>query len=177
MRNCAILLFLVPFLFCSSVHGQGTAGKANIPVNKGTELREVSIVAPSAAPTYKVDNVAKREKIDHPKAPFDVANEYDSLFARSANAGLNRKTETGVVKFMNDNSNIPMVLYNNACTGTILLLTNPENGKTVYALVVGKIAPTESNIYLLKISDMVARKLSIKEYDSIELTGYMDITR
>jgi hypothetical protein len=67
-----------------------------------------------------------------------------------------------------------MVCYNNASTGTILKLINPENGKSIYVVVVGKISPAESSSYLLKISDMVARKLSIKDYNSVELVCYVE---
>ena len=148
--------------------------KAEIPAENITELPAVSIVAANVPTTYIVDNISKREKEFATKPNFDAANQYDTLFAKSADGRLNKKSETGIVKLMNDNNSTPMVCYNNASTGTILKLINPENGKSIYVVVVGKISPAESSSYLIKISDMVARKLSIKDYNSVELVCYVE---
>jgi|GEM_PF-4555462 len=173
MKNLIPHIFLVPLLFCSTLNGQVIYSKAEGPADKSTELPTVSIVAANVPVAYIVDNISKREKEFALKPTFDAANQYDSLFTKSAGGSLNKKSETGIVKLMNDNNSTPMVYYNNACTGTILKLTNPENGNIIYVVVVGKIAPAE-NSYLLKISDMVARKLSIKNDNSVELVCYVE---
>jgi hypothetical protein len=170
----ALIISLTSLLLSSELLGQVSPGSAKNPADKSTELHEVNIIAPAAPIAFKEDNITKRENFYAPKTNFDTANQYDSLFMKSASSGLNKKNETGIVKLMNDNSSTPMVCYNNASTGTILQLTNPENGKVVYVVVVGKIPPSESNVYLLKISDMVARKLSIKDYNSVELVCYIE---
>ena len=111
------------------------------------------------------------------KAAFDPTAEYESLYSHDEISGQNRKAESGIAKLVNNNNSAPSAYYNNAPVGTILKITNPSNGKTAYAVVVGKIPPGDTHSYLLVISDKVARNLSIKDYSSIELISYSDSGR
>ena len=70
-----------------------------------------------------------------------------------------------------DNVTDNIVYYNNASIGTILKLSNPDNGKTSYAIVVGKVPVAESS-YLIKASGKVAKALNSKDYSSIEVVCY-----
>jgi peptidoglycan endopeptidase LytF len=105
---------------------------------------------------------------------YDPATEYQSLYYQNIYSGMNKKTETGVAKFLADNNTANTAYYNNAPIGTILKLTNADNGKSTYAIVVGKIPPTEENSYLMKLSGKVARNLAAKDYTSIEIVCYTE---
>ena len=105
---------------------------------------------------------------------YDPAKEYETLYYQNIYSGMNKKTETGVAKFLTDNNTANTAYYNSAPIGTILKLTNADNGKSTYAIVVGKIPPAEENSYLMKLSGKVARNLSAKDYSSIEIVCYTE---
>jgi hypothetical protein len=105
---------------------------------------------------------------------YDPASEYESLYYQNVYSGLTKKTETGVAKFLTDNNTANTAYYNAAPIGTILKLTNADNGKSTYAIVVGKIPPAEENSYLLKLSGKVARNLAAKDYSSVEVVCYTE---
>jgi LysM repeat protein len=107
-------------------------------------------------------------------AADDAAKEYESLYYQNIYSGMLKKSETGVAKFMADNTSANTAFYNNAPIGTILKLTNADNGKSTYAIVVGKIPQAEENSYLMKLSSKVARNLSAKDYSSIEIVCYTE---
>lgn len=70
-------------------------------------------------------------------------------------------TETGKVVVSNENSLNPdrnYVLHPSAKIGTIIMITNPENNKSVFARVVGNYVLT-SGAPVLKMSNAVAQKL------------------
>lgn len=72
--------------------------------------------------------------------------------------------ETGFAMIIGDdfpNKDKNIVLHTNARVGTVILLTNPANGKTVYVRVVGKLQTDDSGI-LLMISPEAAQTLGIK---------------
>jgi LysM repeat protein len=102
----------------------------------------------------------------------DGAAQYESLYYQNVYSGMTKKTETGVAKFIADNNTTNIAYYNNAAVGTILKLTNTDNGKTTYAIVVGKVAQAEENSYLMKLSGRVGRNLAAKDYSSIEIVCY-----
>ena len=105
---------------------------------------------------------------------YDPATEYESLYYQNIYSGLTKKTETGVAKFQADNTTANTAYYNNAPIGTIIKLTNADNGKSTYAIVVGKIPPAEENSYTMKLSGKVARNLAAKDYSSIEVVCYTE---
>ena len=122
--------------------------------------------------SWKTENTSDRIESNKAAAVYDPASEYESLYYQNVYSGMAKKTEKGVVKVQKDNNPACTAYYSNATVGTILKLTNPANGKTTYALVVGKIPPGENNSYLLKISDRVSRNLLIKDYASVEVVCY-----
>jgi hypothetical protein len=107
-------------------------------------------------------------------AVYDPATEYESLYYQNIYSGMTKKTETGVAKFVADNTTANTAYYNNAPIGTIIKLTNADNGKCTYAIVVGKVPPAEENSYLLKLSGKVARNLAAKDYSSLEIVCYTE---
>ncbi|MCW3125460.1 MAG: hypothetical protein JWO03_1118 [Bacteroidetes bacterium] len=127
--------------------------------------------------TWKDDRVASRRDFYAAKTAFDPTAEYEPIYNQSASTGLTPKLERGVAKLMDGNAQVQVVYYNNASVGTILRLCNPNNGKVTYAIVVGKIPPTEGNSYLLMLSERVARNLGMKDYSSIESICYTPATR
>jgi LysM repeat protein len=105
---------------------------------------------------------------------YDPSTEYESLYYQNIYSGMTKKTETGVAKFTEDNNTANTAYYNNAPIGTILKLTNGDNGKSTYAIVIGKIPPAEENSFTMKLSGKVARNLSAKDYSSIEVVCYVE---
>lgn len=105
---------------------------------------------------------------------YDPSSEYETLYYQNIYSGMVKKSETGVAKFLGDNNSANTAYYNNAPIGTILKLTNADNGKTTYAIVVGKIPAAEENSYLLKLSGKVARNLAAKDYSSIQILCYTE---
>lgn len=123
--------------------------------------------------SWKTESTAElREYYNKAPSHFDPTNEYEALFYQNVYSGMPKKTETGVVKLIVDNNNTNIAYYNNASVGTILKLTNNDNGKTTYAIVVGKVAPAEENSYLLKLSGRVGKSLGAKDYSSVEVVCY-----
>ncbi|MCW3125155.1 MAG: peptidoglycan-binding protein, partial [Bacteroidetes bacterium] len=146
----------------STATGDATASSSNVGLASTRTIK-----------SWRAESAAVRIEDYRAKTNFDPANEYESLYYQNVYSGLTKKTETGVVKLMSDNNNTDhVVYYNNASVGTILRLTNTDNGKTTYAIVVGKVPPAENNTYLVKLSEKVARNLSIKDYTSVEVVCY-----
>jgi hypothetical protein len=132
----------------------------------------VGLASTKTIKSWKAESASERMEAYRPKATFDPANEYESLYYQNVYSGLTKKSETGVAKLMTDNNASHVVYYNSASVGTIMKITNTENGKTTYALVIGKVPPAENNTYLVKMSEKVARNLSIKDYNSVEVVCY-----
>lgn len=132
----------------------------------------VGLASTKTVKSWKNESASERMEAYRPKATFDPANEYESLYYQNVYSGLTKKSETGVAKLMTDNNTSHVVYYNSASVGTIMKITNTDNGKTTYALVIGKVPPAENNTYLVKMSEKVARNLSIKDYNSVEVVCY-----
>jgi hypothetical protein len=125
--------------------------------------------------SWKAESASERRDYFNSKnSVYDPAAEYESLYYQNVYSGMLKKTETGVAKFQIDNTTANTAYYNNAPIGTILKLTNADNGKSTYAIVVGKIPSAEENSYLMKLSGKVARSLSAKDYSSIEIVCYTE---
>jgi LysM repeat protein len=122
--------------------------------------------------TWKSESASDRSENMKVKTAYDPATDYESLYYQNVYSGMAKKSETGIAKFLVDNNNANIAYYNNAGIGTILKLTNPGNGKTTYAIVVGKVPQTEENSFLLKLSGKVAKNLNAKDYTSIEVVFY-----
>ena len=125
--------------------------------------------------SWKGESVSEKRDLYNAKpVTYDPANEYESLFYQNIYSGMTKKSETGVAKFLTDNNTANTAYYNNAPIGTIIKLTNSDNGKSTYAIVVGKIPPAEENSYLMKLSGKVLRNLAAKDYSSIEIVCYTE---
>ena len=122
--------------------------------------------------TWKNESASDRSDNMKVKTAYDPATDYESLYYQNVYSGMAKKSETGIAKFLLDNNNANIAYYNNAGIGTILKLTNPGNGKTTYAIVVGKVPQTEENSFLLKLSGKVAKNLNAKDYTSVEVVCY-----
>jgi LysM repeat protein len=105
---------------------------------------------------------------------YDAATDYESLYYQNIYSGMNKKSETGVAKLIIDNNTTNTAYYNKAPIGTILKLTNTGNGKSTYAIVIGKIPQAEENSYLMKLSGKVGRNLGAKDYSSIEVVCFTE---
>ena len=157
-------------------------GKTTPKTNVSTASGDVTASASNAGvsdnkvvKTWKAESTSDiRDYYKSKPSSYDPANEYESLFYQNVYAGMVKKTETGVAKFLTDNNTANTAYYNNAPIGTILKLTNADNGKSTYAIVVGKIPAAEQNSYLMKLSGKVARNLSAKDYTSIEIVCYTE---
>jgi LysM repeat protein len=158
------------------------SGKTTNKTNVSTASGDVTASASSAGvsdnkvvKTWKAESTSDlRDYYKSKPSAYDPANEYESLYYQNVYAGMVKKTETGVAKFLTDNNTANTAYYNNAPIGTILKLTNADNGKSTYAIVVGKIPAAEQNSYLMKLSGKVARNLAAKDYTSIEIVCYTE---
>jgi LysM repeat protein len=154
-----------------------TLPKADNNVSTATADATASSVPAGLAGTktvksWRTEGANDRMDANKPSSVFDPSTEYESMYYQNIYAGLSKKTDKGVAKLLTDNNTAHIAYYNNASVGTILKLTNPDNGKTTYAIVVGKLPPAESNSFMLKLSEKVARNLSVKDYSSIEVVCY-----
>ena len=122
--------------------------------------------------TWKAESASERSENSRVKAVYDPATDYESLYYQNVYSGMTKKSETGVAKFLIDNNTTNIAYYNSVPIGTILKLTNPGNGKTTYAIVVGKLPQAEENSFLLKLSAKVSKALAAKDYTSIEVVCY-----
>jgi hypothetical protein len=169
----SIIKIMLPTIMFWSASSIGQVSQVN--VSDKFEICEANVVLPAKEETkWKDDNVADRKSFYAVEKPFDPAQDYASQYSKIASLGNTPKTETGKIKLIPDNTTAPIVYYNNAAVGTILKLNNPDNGKTTYAVVVGKVSPTDSESYLIVLNERTAKNLSIKDYSSIELTSYSD---
>ena len=106
------------------------------------------------------------------KAAYDPSGEYESVYYQSVYSGLPKKSDKGVAKLTQDNNQAYIAYYNNATVGTILRITNVDNGRTTYAVVVGKVPEAETGAYMVKLSDRAARAITLKDYSSVELVCF-----
>ena len=152
--------------------------KNNVSTASGDATASASAVGladSKSVKSWKVESTSDvRDYYKTKPVSDDAAKEYESLYYQNIYSGMLKKSETGVAKFMSDNTSANTAFYNNAPIGTILKLTNADNGKSTYAIVVGKIPQAEENSYLMKLSNKVARNLSAKDYSSIEIVCYTE---
>jgi hypothetical protein len=126
-----------------------------------------------ARPTggWRPESTSERMEAFRNKPIFDPSAEYETLYYQNVYSGMNKKVESGIAKLLVDNNATNIAYYNNAPIGTILKITNPLNGKSSYAIVIGKIPPTESS-YAVKLGGKVAKGLLAKDYSSLEISCY-----
>lgn len=152
--------------------------KTNVSTASGdvtASATSVGLADTKTVKSWKAETTAETRDYFKGKAnSYDPATEYESLYYQNIYSGLTKKTETGVAKFQADNTTANTAYYNNAPIGTIIKLTNADNGKSTYAIVVGKIPPAEENSFVLKLSGKVARSLAAKDYSSLEIVCYTE---
>jgi hypothetical protein len=176
MKKLIILIAPIAILFSVTTQAQviADAGELKSSLIKGDIVIAAKVKPAKDEPQWKVSNVAERREFYAAKVAFDPSGEYESLYGQSQKVqpGVSKKSESGIARLMSNNNSAPSAYYNNAAIGTILKITNPHNGKTTYAVVVGKIPPADSSSYMLILSERVSRSLSIKDYSSVDLICY-----
>jgi hypothetical protein len=153
-------------------------GNVNVSTASGDITASASAVGMAdnkAIKTWKAESTGSlRDYYRSKPEVYDASAEYETLYYQNVYSGMAKRTEKGVAKLLNDNTTANTAYYNNAPIGTILKLVNSENGKSTFAIVVGKIPEEESNSYLLKLSSKVARNLAVKDYNSVEVVSYVE---
>lgn len=134
----------------------------------------VGLASTRTVKSWKAETASERMENNRASAKpaYDPASEYESVYYQSVYSGMPKKTDKGVAKLTLDNNQAYIAYYNNATVGTILRITNADNGRTTYAVVVGKVPEAETGAYTVKISDRAARAISLKDYTSVELVCY-----
>jgi len=144
----------------------------NIPDDVSPFSSKLDLGANKTVKSWKDESVS--ELRDYNKSRSENAKELESLYYENIYPGMVMKAERGVAKFLADNSSANIAYYNHAPIGTILKLTNTENGKSTYVIVIGKMPKTEENSCLMKLSGKVASSLSAKDQSNIEVFCYND---
>lgn len=153
-----------------------TVREPRVSTNSGDVTASASMASGLASSktikSWKTETASERMENYRPKAVYDPASEYESVYYQSVYSGMPKKTDKGVAKLTQDNNQAYIAYYNSATVGTILRITNTDNGRTTYAVVVGKVPEAESGAYMVKLSDRAARSISLKDYTSVELVCY-----
>lgn len=154
-----------------------TVKEPNVSTNSGdatASSMSVGLAGSRTIKSWKTESATDRMENARASArpAYDAASEYESVYYQSVYSGLAKKAERGVAKLTQDNNQAFIAYYNNATVGTILKLTNANNGKSTYAVVVGRVPEVDTGAYMVKLSDRVARSLSLKDYNSVELVCY-----
>lgn len=132
----------------------------------------VGLASTRSVKSWRTETASERMESNHAKATYDPASEYESVYYQSVYSGMPKRSDKGVAKLTQDNNQAYIAYYNNATVGTILRITNADNGRTTYAIVVGKVPEAENGAYMVKLSDRAARAISLKDYTSVELVCY-----
>ncbi len=127
---------------------------------------------PAESMRWKDERVTQRREFYNAKKAFDPSAEYATLYSRSASSSQDPVIDRGAAKLMDGSTHAQIAYYNNAAIGTVIKLTNPGNGKVTYAVVIGKIPPTESDSFKIKLSDRAARNIDLKDYNTVEVVCY-----
>lgn len=127
---------------------------------------------PAESMRWKEERVMERREFYNARKAFDPSAEYATLYSRSASSSLDPVIDRGAVKLMDGSTHAQIAYYNNAAIGTVIKLTNPSNGKVTYAVVIGKLPPTESDSFKIKLSDRAARNIDLKDYNTVEVVCY-----
>ncbi len=127
---------------------------------------------PAEPMRWKDERVTQRREFYNARTAFDPSAEYPVLYEHSASSTLDPVVERGTAKLMDGSTHAQIAYYNNAIVGTVLKVTNPGNGKVTYAVVIGKMPPTDSASYKIKISEKAARNIDLKDYNTVEVVCY-----
>ncbi|RFZ91049.1 LysM peptidoglycan-binding domain-containing protein [Mucilaginibacter conchicola] len=134
------------------------AKRFNTTVDAITSLNKLTSNNLSAGQILLIPNGAQPAQVQQdatatPAAHADTAKGDTSIAADSLNRhiaskyGLFEKNEKGVATWIDDASldpNKKLILHRTAPIGTVMRITNPMNGKTTFAKVVGRFTDTET---------------------------------
>ncbi|MBL4674632.1 MAG: LysM peptidoglycan-binding domain-containing protein [Mucilaginibacter sp.] len=134
------------------------AKRFNTTVEAITSLNKLSNTNLSAGQILLIPNGVQPAQVQQdatatPSAHADTAQGDSSIAADSLNRhiaskyGLFEKNEKGVATWIDDASldpNKKLILHRTAPIGTVMRITNPMNGKTTFAKVVGRFTDTET---------------------------------
>ncbi|MFN8277880.1 MAG: LysM peptidoglycan-binding domain-containing protein [Chitinophagales bacterium] len=136
------------------------------------------VVAPSKAnPTGKeikewhVESVNERMQLNAQEKPQEPDNDYEKIFYQYMYSGMKKMVESGMAKTIPATMNL--AYYDKAEVGTILKLTNPQNSKIAYALVVGKLNEANGAV-AIKVSNSIARQLNTNDLATVEIASYAE---
>ncbi|MBS1625226.1 MAG: hypothetical protein JST83_14460 [Bacteroidetes bacterium] len=127
---------------------------------------------PSQPMRWKDERVTQRREFYNARTAFDPSAEYPVLYDHSASPTMVAVTDRGTARLMDGSTHAQIAYYNNAIIGTVLKVTNPDNGKVTYAVVIGKMPPSDSASYKVKLSQKTARNINLKDYNTVEIACY-----
>ena len=156
----------------ASIEKQDPPHEAKVSTAIPDDVIPATLAATKTVKSWKSESIG--EVREYYKAKPDAsAAEYESLYYQNIYPGMKLKAEAGLAKVLADKTSSNIAYYNNAPIGTILKLTNTDNGKCTYAIVVGNMPQTEENC-LVKLSGKVASSLSAKDHSNIQIFCYND---
>ncbi|MFN8310187.1 MAG: LysM peptidoglycan-binding domain-containing protein [Chitinophagales bacterium] len=142
----------------------------------GDLIATTRVVEPSASnpagkeiKEWHVESVNDKMNLNADKN--DPANDYERIFYQYMYSGMKKLVESGMAKTVPATMNL--AYYNKAEVGTILKLTNPQNSKVAYAIVVGKVSDATGPV-TIKVSNAVARQLSTPDLATVEISSYQE---
>lgn len=168
------------YVIIGFIKAGGAAGEAAPKVEKVKEKPAAvpepteTAVAPAPAPvkeTVKKETAAAPEVAETPApaparpAAANSSADFEQLYEQQTNNGKKAGTEKGPGTWFKSNAvGKYYALHNTAPRGTIIKVTNPLNGKAVYAKVLDVIPQMKSNAGLIiKLSDSAMQALGSNE--------------
>lgn len=145
---------------------------ASIATNVNSNARISSTATNNVTKEWKEESVSELRETT--KAKVKIRSEYESLYYQDVYPGLTMRSEKGIATFLDDNSTVNMAYYNNAPVGAIIKLINSDNGKSTYAIVIGKMPKAEENKCLMKLSGKTASCLSARGQSNVQIFCYND---
>ncbi|NLR81649.1 LysM peptidoglycan-binding domain-containing protein [Chitinophaga eiseniae] len=153
--------------------------KAAAPVTEPVAAKTEDEPAPAPAPVKQAKEMVKKEEASRPVtdaaiAPAPAASkpvavstntDFEQLYEQQTNGGKKASSEKGPGTWFKSNAvGKYYALHNTAPRGTIIKVTNPLNGKAVYAKVLDVIPQMKSNAGLIiKLSDSAMQALGSNE--------------
>ncbi|SEW54541.1 LysM peptidoglycan-binding domain-containing protein [Chitinophaga arvensicola] len=167
------------YVIIGFVKAAGAAGEAAPRPEKVKEKAEPVVTATPPPPPPPVKETAKEpesrpvtEVVDAPAPPAPVkstpvssSTDFEQLYGQQTNNGKKATSEKGPGTWFKSNAvGKYYALHNTAPRGTIIKVTNPLNGKAVYAKVLDVIPQMKSNAGLIiKLSDSAMQALGSNE--------------
>lgn len=143
-------------------------------IKVGKKNKTITIEEVLDPDTIKYVEVIDEVKVDVEKIPDDVvvtATEVNPTAFENLPEGAD-VTESGFVKFISDeeiDQTRNYVLHPKAKVGTIIMITNPQNNKSVFARVLGpyNVADDENQGIIMLITKNTAKKIGLKGNDNL----------